>query len=198
MKTICSSGFAISLSDKKAWDNYLLEDPATWTLKALKGLINKATKTIIKDWLEVYKAQAVGNISAKPEVLIPAIIAMDEFSPVKLEDETAVKCYNREATEKRCSCTKEAKTVSVCAGGFQIEDYEDLALRAFYIDPEEALKDYFYNKIALRRKAFIEDSNKKLMADKTVDEFPADNDALINFVCARPDYKTRAECEAIK
>ena len=197
MKTICSSGFQVSATDMKSWNNYLLETPEEWTLKALKGLINKATKTILRDWLEMYKAQVEGNISAKPEVLIPAIIAMELFEPVILEDGTAIRCYNREASEKRCSCTKEDKCVTVCAGGFEIEDYEDMALRAFYVDPEVVLQDYFYNKIAIRRKSFIEDSNKKLMADKTVDEFPADNDALINFVCARPDYKTREECDTI-
>jgi len=197
MKTICSSGFQVSETDAMSWNNYLLETPDQWTMNALKGMINKATKTIIKDWLEVYKSKAVGNISAKPEVLIPAIIAMDEFAPTELEDGTVIKSYNREASEKRRSCTKEDKCITVCVGGFEIEDYEDLALRAFYVDPEVVLQDYFYNKIALRRKAFIEDSNKKLMDDETVDEFPADNDALINFVCARPDYKTREECDTI-
>ena len=49
MKTLCSQGFKVSSADKKAFQHYVLESMVMWSNSALKGMINKAIKTIMKE-----------------------------------------------------------------------------------------------------------------------------------------------------
>jgi len=180
MKTLCSDGFKISLADKKAWDHYLLETPKEWAEKALKGMINKALKTIKRDYFEIYRKKQTGTFSIDLPILIPNLIALPEFKP-----------YNTSSLEKRIAERKEVKDQEIWSGGFSIEDYEDQALKAFYDNPEQVLKDYMENKIALRKEAFIKDYLK----DPARTTIPANVDDCINLVVQEVGYKPRAEKE---
>ena len=85
MKTLCTKGYKISQADNKALAEYLLTTPKAWADSALKGMINKAVKTILKDWFEVYKEKQTDSVSASLAVIIPGIIAMEEFTPYKIQ-----------------------------------------------------------------------------------------------------------------
>lgn len=184
MKNLCSTGFKISGADQKALAEFLLETPKEWAEKALKGMINKAVKTILREWIERYKVQAGDSISAKIEELIPAIIQMAEFIP-----------YNREATEKNQASREEVADIEVWTGGFDIEDYEEIALNAFYADPEQVLRDYMENKIAKRKEAFVKQYQTVLMNEPETTTIPTKADDMINLITARPEYENRAERE---
>lgn len=185
MKKICSSGFRISAPDRKALEEYLLKSPRTWADSALKGMINKAIKSIMKDWFEIYKSKQSEDITADYAIIISGIIAMEDFKP-----------YNVQTPAIPQVTRKEASSEEIWENGFDIDDYEDMALRAFYKDPEEMLRYYMKNKIYLRRKAFIKDHEKKFF--ETKQNIPKDQDDFINNVCAKPEYKKRSVREEEK
>jgi len=185
-KHIALLGFKISNEDQKALNEYLLVTPRQWATDALKGMINKALKTILRDWLEPYKKTQVDSISGNIAVLIPAILAMPEFKP-----------YNVESTEKRKAERTFAAETEIWEGGFEIADHEDLALRAFYKDPEQTLYDLMENKIALRKQAFVKKYTDKLISEQAV-TIPNRHDAMINLITGEPGYKTRAQLEVLE
>lgn len=184
MKKLCSEGFKASSADLKALSHYLLDTPKEWANKALKGLINKAVKTILKDWLEKFKEKNPSGISANLKELIPAIIKMPEVTK-----------YNREATEKGRAQRDEEPTIEIWEGGFDIEDFEYDALYVFFSDPEQTLIDYMENKIARRKTVFVKDHEDKLIKDPETLTIPSRQDALINLVTSKPDYKNRKQSE---
>ena len=178
MKTYHISGHKISNSDKKALAHFMIEDAKTWSSKALAGMINKAKKTIIKDWFDKYRATQTGDISTDPATLIPAIVAMPEFTS-----------YKYESPEKRKPERTEDCDEEVWENGFAIEDWEDIALKAFYIDPEQTLKDLMENKVALWKQAFL----KEIMADSTNATIPSKIDEAIQMQIRKDGYKTALE-----
>lgn len=185
MKTICTTGFKVSNADMKAFEYYLLDTPKEWAQKALNGLINKAVKTIMRDWLDTYKEQEGDSIPSVMEEIIPAIIAMEEFKP-----------YNNEATEKRKAQRDEAISIEIWEGGFDMEDYQLDALNAFFKDPEQTLIDYMENKITLRKEKFTKEHTDKLIASASTDPIPSRQDALINLETGKAGYKNRIDREA--
>ena len=185
MKKLCSIGCRISGPDKKALEAYLLTSPKVWAQGAINGMINKAIKTILKDWIETYKAKQPDSVSADIKVIIPGILAMDEFKP-----------YNYQIPETPLVDRKEAVSEEIWEGGFDVEDHEELALRAFYSDPEAMLNYFMENKIYQRRKAFVKQHETTMLADKSVTSLPEKQDDFINLVCAKADYKNRADLEA--
>ena len=190
MKNIFSEGLKISLPDKKALEHYLLVSPKVWTQKALEGMVNKATKSILRDWLEKYKAYEQGTISLDYAVLIPAIVAMPTFRP-----------YNMPSSAKEVPQRDEAQDSEIWPGGFQVEDWQDIALSAFYEDYEQTLMDFMQNKIAMRKNAFVKHYEDKLLKEPAfrtklgISELPSRHDALINAMTADLDYKNRAQTE---
>jgi len=185
MKTLCSKGFKISNPDRKALEAYLLISFADWSLGAINGMINKSVKTILKDWFEIYKAKQTDSVSADIKVIIHGILAMDEFKP-----------YNYQVPETPLVDRKEARSEEIWEGGFDVEDHEELALRAFYSDPEAMLSYFMENKCYQRRKAFVKEHEATMLADKSVTSIPAKQDDFINLVCAKAGYKNRAAKEA--
>lgn len=185
MKKICSSGFKVSKADKKALEHYLIDTPKEWANNALKGLINKAVKTIIKDYLGIFKKNNPDTIPATMHQLIPLLIAMPEF-----------KKYNNESTEKGKAERIEKENIEIWAGGFDVEDYEYKALYAFFKDPEETLRDYMENKIFARKNAFTKEHQDKMFKDPEVTSIPSKQDDLINLITNNKDYKNRKAKEA--
>ena len=185
MKKLNAQGFKISSADQKALDHYLLTSARDWSVAALAGMKNKAIKTILKDWFEVYKAKQTEGVSADIAVIIPAIIAMTEFKP-----------YNTPTPEIPVVSRKEDPTQEIWDGGFDVEDYEEAALRAFYKDPEAMLEYFMENKVHARKKAFVKEQEEKMIKDKSVSTIPSKQDDLINLVCAKPEYKNRVQLEA--
>ena len=181
MKKFCLTGFKVNNADKKALENYLLDTPKEWAQKALLGMINKAVKTIIRDYLDVYKSKGFETVPATYSELITALISLDEFKP-----------YKRQATEKRKPARKEAASEEIWSGGFNIEDWQEAALNAYYDNPEQVLIDYMENKISLRKAAFVKEWTTRLMNDAEVTEIPTHDDDLIETSIARPEYKNRA------
>lgn len=183
MKKLCTNGFKVSSIDQKALDHYLLTAPKEWATAALNGMINKAIKSIMRDWLDTYKAKQTGSISGDIAVLIPAIIAMEEFKPYN----TLTPCLEGEVERIESADTE------IWEGGFDVEDYKEQALNAFYDDPEEMLQYFMENKIFQRRKRFVEENLQGFLNRK--EEFPAKQDDFINIVCGKPEYKNRTERE---
>ena len=192
MKKICSKGFKVSNVDRKAFEHYVLKSEADWSFDALEGMINKAVKTIMKDYFEIYKSKQTGNIIADMSIVIPAIIAMDEF-----------KVYKRSTPEKFDKFDKndpeeiqrdETPSLEIWEGGFDIEDYEEAALNAFYENPEQQLNWFMNNKIYRRKIAFVKEKEKELL--NKGESFPSRHDAFINYITSKPEYKDRAAREA--
>lgn len=186
MKKLKAEGFKISSVDSKAFEHYVLIPFRQWSFDALKGMKNKAIKTIMRDWFEVYKSKQTGTIPADYAVVIPGIIAMEEFKP-----------YNYCVPETPIVERTEAVSEEILEGGFDVEDYEDMALRAFYDDPEAMLRYFITNKIYQRRKAFVKEHEKGFFDRQ--EAIPAKQDDFINLVCNKAGYKNRvtAEAEAI-
>ena len=187
MKKYNAKGFKISNADKKAFEHYLLETPYEWARKALDGLINKATKNILRDWLDTYREQATGDIPANYAELIPAIIAMPDFKP-----------YKHEAPEKRIAERDEPKQHEQWSDGFDVANWQDAALNAYYDDPEQVLEDLMENKIALRKQAFYKEHFDKEIKDPTVETIPIRQDAFIDHVIKKSGYKNRQQREELE
>ena len=184
MKEICKSGFKLSAQDKKALDHYLDVEPSVWSQNALNGMKNKAIKTILKDWLPKFKETAE-TIPASIALLIPAIVAMPSFKP-----------YNRDWQPLIKAKRKKAKDTEIWADGFEIEEWEETALNAYYSDYEQDLYDLMENKIACRKNAFEKEHEPQLLADPEVTELPKDVDDLIDLVTSKAGYKNRKQREA--
>jgi len=186
MQKLCSDGYKASSVDLKALSHYLLITPKKWATDALAGMKNKAVKTIMRDWLEVYKSKQSGNVSADIAVIIPGILAMDEFKP-----------YRYRTPDMPIIDRKEPSNDEIWEGGFDIEDYEKMALEAFYSDPEAMLRYFMENKIYQRRKAMCKEKETEMLKDPEVTEMPAKQDDFINMVCTKPGYKNRADNEKV-
>jgi len=183
MKTIASTTHNISAQDLKALNHYLIVSPKQWIRGALNWMIDKAITNIKRDYLDIYKSKN-STIPKSDEALINGILALDEFKP-----------YNFESPEKRVPKRKQAVSLDVLDGGFEIEDYEERALKAYWKNPETTLLALFENKIALRKAAFYRDNINVLQKDESVTDIPSGDDDFIDVVTARPDYKTRAQIE---
>ena len=134
MKNICTQGFKVSAQDRKALDHFLIVEPKEWAQSALNGMINKASKTILKEWLDKFKEQAE-TIPADKAKLIPLIVAMPEFKP-----------YNRDWGNLIKAKRKQSKDTEIWSGGFEIEDWEETALNAYYSDYVQDLYNLMENK----------------------------------------------------
>lgn len=185
MKTLCTKGYKISQADNKALAEYLLTTPKAWAESALKGMINKAVKTILKDWFETYKEKQTDSVSASLAVIIPGIISMQEFKP-----------YGIQVPETPIVKRKQPQTEEIWEGGFNVEDYEKQALDAYYANPEEMLEYFMENKVYQRKKAFVEKYEKELIKDPQVTSIPAHHDDLIELVTSKPNYKNRKSSES--
>lgn len=182
MKKLCSKGYKISNADQKAFDHYLIVTPREWADSALKGMINKAIKTIIRQGFEAYKETIDGNVSADLAVIIPGILALKDFKLNKIQ-----------VPEQMVVKRKQPKDKEIWENGFDIEDYEEMALKALYEDPEAMLDWFMENKIYQRRKAFCKEHEEKLIREKV--SFPAKQDDFIDFVTKDSKYKNRKERE---
>jgi len=181
MKKLCLNGHKISNADQKALDHYLLTTAKEWAQAALNGMVNKSVKTIYRDWIEIYKSkheEIPGDISQ----IIMGILEMPEFKP-----------YNRvvEEPDREKPQRDDAREDEIWEGGFDVEDYQDAALRAFYKDPEESLYDYMENKIAKRKKAFIRDCEPVLLNEGK--PIASRHDKFIKDFTKRQDYKNRRQ-----
>jgi len=185
MKKLNAKGFKVSSADQKALDHYLIVSARDWSISALAGMINKSVKTILKDWFPIYKSKQEGSVSADVAILIPAIIAMPEFKP-----------YNFPTPDVPIVDRKEEKSQEIWNNGFDVEDYEEAALRAFYADPEAMLHYFMENKIHRRREAFVKEHEQHMLRDPDVKDIPAKQDDFINLVCGKAGYKNRVQSEA--
>jgi len=185
MKKINSKGYKISTVDKKALDHYLNVEPGVWAHNALRGMVNKAVKSIMREWFEKYKAIQDGDVSADLSAIIPGIIAMEDFKP-----------FNVQAPEAVTIDKKEASETEIWEGGFDVEDYELDALNAYYEDPEAMMEWFMTNKIDRRRKAFVKEKEVEMINDPGTTIIPKHHDDFINLVCSKPGYKNRKQKEA--
>lgn len=178
MKKICESGFKVSNADKKVFEHYLFETPEEWSKKALKGMINKAIKIIIKDYLDKFKETCGDSFPASLSLLLPAIIRMDGFVS-----------YKKEANEKRNVSRKEKVSIQIWPNGFEMNDYEYEALNSFFKDPEQTLYDYMENKISLLKERFVKEYEKKLLKNPNIETIPSNQDDLINLITKKKEIE---------
>ena len=181
MKKLCANGHKISNADQKALDHYLLTTAKEWAQNALNGMINKSVKTIYRDWIEIYKSKHE-TIPGKIDEIIYGILEMPEFKP-----------YNRvvEEADREKPQRDDSRDEEIWDNGFDVEDYQDAALRAFYKDPEESLYDFMENKIAKRKKAFIKEGEAILRKEEK--PIPCRHDKFIKDFTKRQDYKNRRQ-----
>ena len=184
MKKLCSKGCKISQADRKALDHYLLVTPLKWAQDSLKGMINKAIKTILREGFEAYKDTIQGNVSSDLSIIIPGILALPGFKLTKIPTPEMVQVKRTEP-----------KGQEIWPAGFDVQDYEDAALRALYEDPEAMLDWFMENKIYQRRKAFCKEKETECI--KNNEAFPANQDDFINFIHAKPTYKNRQQSEGV-
>ena len=194
MKKLNSKGYKVSAVDKKALEHFLAVTPHKWASDAIRGMVNKAVKTIMRDGFELYKATQTGNITADLSVIIPGILALDGI--VLHKRQTPDKFDGDKPPKDKVIARKEPVSEEIWPDGFDVEDYEEVALQAIYEDPEAMLEWFMTNKIHQRRKAFVKQHEAAMLSDPEVTEIPAHQDDFINCVCAKPGYKNRCECEA--
>jgi len=185
MKKINANGFKISTTDRKALEHYLLITPQQWARDALSGMINKSIKTILNDWLDIYKSKQETTIPITLNLLIPAILSMPEFKP-----------YNIKTPKKPIVDRKAAQIEEIWPNGFDIEDFQKSALDAYYEDSEAMLEYFMENKIYQRRKALTKENEKLMLQDESISEIPAKQDDFIELIYNKHGYKTRAQAEA--
>lgn len=80
-----------------------------------------------------------------------------------------------------------------------ISDLNELALRNDLLDIDKWVQDAVKGKISNCKSRMVRPDGEhiqKLFADPTVETIPANQDALIALIVARPDYKDRATREA--
>jgi len=183
VKKICKNGYKISNADEKALNRYLNVDFNQWIQNALNGMINKATKSIINDYLELYKSKQTESIASDLSILIPAIIEMPEF-----------KSYNYSTVEEVNIKRKQPSNKEVIENGFEIEDWQEQALNAFYANYEDQLYYFMKNKVNRRKEAFNKEFTNVLMKEKS--NIPVHQDDLIDLITARSGYKTRKQEDA--
>ncbi len=80
--------------------------------------------------------------------------------------------------------------------GIQITDAEHKSILHIVESPEQWLLDTLNEKARLRREALINEWRSRLFADPTVIELPADANAFVALVMARPDYRSRTQADA--
>jgi len=180
MQTILASGHLITPIDLLALEYYLLETPCEWAEAALNGMIAKAKDNIMKDYFELWRSQQAGNIIMDYSVIIPALIAMNEFTPYNIQT-PPLPTINR--TEER--------TVLTCENGYSVEDWQKNALDAYFEDPEDDLTWLLENKISKRRQKCLIETRPIYI--QPAESFPAEEDAYITYVTNKVDYKDRAE-----
>jgi hypothetical protein len=192
MRNILTNGFKISNADQKALDHYLLVTPKKWAQDALAGMINRAIKTIIKDYFEIYKSKQIGSVASDPATIIPIIIAMPEFKRYNNQTPTAFDKHDKgdlDYIQRDEPANKE-----IWQGGFNVEEHEHQALTAFYQDYEAYLTWTMNNKVYRRKNAFIKEHQQEMI--RNGESIPAKHDAFINHVTSKANYKNRTQREA--
>jgi len=184
MVQICSTGFKISSIDQIALNNDLLITPYQWARDALYGMINKAYKTLYRDWFSKFKTSQEESVPANKASIIAGIIALPDFKP-----------YNYQTPALPEIDRKTEPEIEIWTGGFQIESFEKAALEAFYEDFEGMIRYFMQNKIFMCRQRMTEDWEKKLIADTSITSIPVKQDDLIALVSQRSDCKLRAARE---
>lgn len=80
--------------------------------------------------------------------------------------------------------------------GLTISDQDEKALKHCLLDYDEWFKVGIVGRIMKSRKKMIREWLPILLADPEVSDVPMDDeDALIDFIASRPDYKDRVERE---
>lgn len=83
----------------------------------------------------------------------------------------------------------------ICPSGLQLTPTEHLCLLHCDTDPEQCLLDELAINVGRRKEALIIQWRPVLFADPDVTELPAQDDALVALIIARPEYKTRHQLE---
>lgn len=182
MKTICTAGYKISSSDKKALEHFLLDSPFEWSKKALNGLINKAIKSMLDDYYDIYKSEQTENVSTDLNVIIPQITKLSKF-----------KAYETKTPKSPIIDRKKEAAEEIWCNGFEIEDYEETVIKHYFQDIESYMIYLIENKIYNRRKAMIKEYILKKLADKSSIKIPAHDDDIIDEIVKQPEYKNRRE-----
>jgi hypothetical protein len=185
MAQICVSGFKLTSQDLKAFEHYCLVSPKQWAQDALNGMINKSVKTILKDYLETFKAYTPDDVPSALNVLVPAIVAMPYFKPYNHKIEGLVEARRKGESD-----------IEIWSGGFDVEDWNDIAMEAFYADYEQDLYNLMENKIACRKDAFQHEFEQQLMNNPSHPAIPKHVDDLIDLITSNPEYKNRAQQES--
>ena len=185
MATIGASGLLVSDVHLLILAHWLLDTGKAWAAAALDGMISKAQSTIEKDWLERYFATQTGSVSTDPAVLMPAILAMAEFTPYNIPTPAV--------PDIDCGRTKDQQ---LWPDGFTIEDYELAILNAYYVDPDAYLRYLMLNKIYQRGMKMIEQIRNEWIGDPQHQTMPACMADSILAYTSEEGYLNRVQREA--
>ena len=72
---------------------------------------------------------------------------------------------------------------------------EEAVLKNDLLDIQEWVNESLNGKIANCKSRMCEEWRKKLYADESVNQIPADDDELVTMIIARDDYKNRVDRE---
>ena len=184
MAQICADGFLVSNVHLLILAEWLLDNGKEWGTKALNGMISKATSTIMKDWLEVYKATQTDPVSTDPAVLIPAILGMQSFVP-----------YAVPTPIPPCIDCGHVRDQQMWPDGFTIEAWELSVLQAYYANCEDYLRYFMYEKVFQRGMAFVKKIEAEWIGDPQHPTMPASMPDLIIAYTSEPGYKNRKQRE---
>lgn len=171
----------LSHEDVKAFNHYVDHTHDEWLSKAFDGMVNKAVKTILRDYLEEYRQSQTEGMPTDMNVIMNGIVALKSFKP-----------YNNETPPLPKIRRKNTPEINVNTA-FQFEDYVKIALENYYSDYKGMIKWFMVNKIHRRRTEFAKLFTTKLLKDKTLAKIPAHQDDLINHVCSQKGYKNAAQ-----
>jgi hypothetical protein len=79
--------------------------------------------------------------------------------------------------------------------GIRVTKTEHKALLHLVVDPGDYIREALTEKARLRREALFTEWWARLSADPEVTTVPADSDALVTFIMARADFRTRVQQE---
>ncbi|MFQ5685061.1 MAG: hypothetical protein ACE5GV_00225 [Candidatus Scalindua sp.] len=172
MYTLLPNGIKINSEDLVVFQKTCDKTADEWLSNAIDGLLNRSKKTILKDYLNLYR-EGHSAIPADYSLLFPLLIGMPEFKP-----------YNYKYPENETPNRKYSCDITVLDGGKIIQDWEKQILDNYYSDLDVTLIEMFENKIEKRRKEFIRIYLPKLIDDPSVTDIPSDDDDLIQLIIA--------------
>lgn len=189
MQTILSSGYMMSRADRLAVADILVTTLENWALSGLKDYISyNQVSSLKRKWMAKLietKEAAEENVPTDDQTIITDIMLLPDFVG-ESRPPISYKAVNR----------TQARDEQILSSGINIENYEYAAASAELNTPETWAESLIESKISRCRELCVQYWQSVFDNDPSIESYPSNEDAFIEFVVARPEYKNRAEREA--